>query len=414
MKVLWLTNMPVPELAGQIGLPELPYGGWLVGFFEYLKTQREVAVVTCFLGQEWGEGEVAAGRYYSFPPARVVNRRYLDALTARFRAVLRAEKPDVIHLFGTEFAHTCAMAQAAGAEGLAQRVVVNIQGVCSVGAQRYYDLLPRWVIYRPSLHDAYRMSFIWLQRMNFRAKERYERIALQSAAHIIGRTDWDEALTAQANPAATYHFCNEILRPAFYRQEPAWDLARCERHTLFMGQGGYPIKGLHAAIEALAIVAKSVPDTTLLVAGPTLRRGSYERYVAQLIRRHGLQRSVRFLGPLCEEEMRERLAKSHVLILPSFAENESNTVSEAKAVGTPVVASFVGGLPNRIRQGEDGFCYPSNAPYMLAHYVLRLFADDALALSFSGAGRAAAKRLFDPETNGRALLGIYANIAEGK
>jgi len=411
MRVLWVTNMPVPELAGQLGLQTLPYGGWLVGFFEYLKAQEDVSVVSCFLGQDWREGQVEAGRYYSFPLARVVNRRYIDVLTAHFRAILRTERPDVIHVFGTEFAHTYAMVRAAGAEGFAHKVVVNIQGLCGVCAERYYDLLPRWVIYRPSLRDAYHMSFLWLQRMNYAAKARYERLALESAAHIVGRTDWDRALTAQANPEATYHFCNEILRPAFYREKPGWDVSNCERHSLLMGQGSYPIKGLHAAVQALAIVVKKVPDARLYVAGPPLRRGSYQRYVARLMREHGLEHSVRFLGPLDEEELRARLAKSHVLILPSFAENESNTVSEAKMVGTPVVGSFVGGLPNRVRHGEDGFCYPATAPYMLAYHVLRLFADDALALSFSRAGKAAAERLFDRETNGRALLDIYAEIA---
>lgn len=421
MKVLWLTNMPIPELAGQIGLAELPYGGWLTGFFQYLKRQRDVSIVTCFLGQSWGKGEVEAGRYYSFPLARIASRRYVDSLIQYFRGAIQAERPDIIHIFGTEFCHAYAMTQAAGAERVAERVVINIQGLCAPWADRYYDLLPLRVIYGGTLYDARRMSFVWLQKLNFSVKARYERLALKGAAHIVGRTDWDKALSGQIQPRARYHFCNEILRPAFYRPEPGWAAERCQRHSLFMGQGAYPIKGVHAAIEALATVAKRYPDVKLFVAGPKLnmtrsaldwaRSGVYERHVARLIRRHGLQDNVCFLGPLDEEQMRKRLAESHALILTSFVENESNSVSEAKLVGTPVVASFVGGIPNRVRHGEDGFCYPPTAPYMLAHYILRLFEDDALAASFSQKGRMAARALFDPEANGRTLMRIYEDIA---
>lgn len=54
--------------------------------------------------------------------------------------------------------------------------------------------------------------------------------------------------------------------------------------------------------------------------------------------------------------MKERYLKSHAVISASNIENESNVVSEAKILGVPVVASFVGGLPNRINTDMMAFC----------------------------------------------------------
>ena len=63
-----------------------------------------------------------------------------------------------------------------------------------------------------------------------------------------------------------------------------------------------------------------------------------------------------------------------------------------------------------IDHGEDGFLYPFNEPYMLSHYILRLFEDRELAQQFSRKGRAHAQRTYDREGNCRRLLEIYNTI----
>lgn len=65
---------------------------------------------------------------------------------------------------------------------------------------------------------------------------------------------------------------------------------------------------------------------------------------------------IEFMNSLDSGQMKERYLRSHAVVSASNIENESNVVSEAKILGVPVVASFVGGLPNRIKHGYDGFC----------------------------------------------------------
>ncbi len=422
MKLLWLTNIVLPEIAKETGKSASPYGGWMTGLYDFIKNQQGVSIASCYMGSAWREGETAMGRYYEFPSSKFHGKRYVRMLTLCFQAILRQEGPDVIHIFGTEFSHTYAMVRAAALEGLSSRVVLNIQGLCGIYAAHFCDLLPFRAIYSCLPYDLLHASCIAVQRWRFKSKGRYETLALQEAAHVIGRTDWDRACATQANPAIRYHFANEILRGGFYEEDARWDAARCERHTLLMGQGSYPIKGTHAALEALAIIVRRYPDVLLRICGQPLRpisafgdhfrRSAYERYIHRLIKRYGLGKNVQFVGAIGAREMEQLFLRSHVLINPSFVENESNTISEAKWIGTPIVASFVGGVTNRVTHGIDGYCYPANASYMLAHYVMELFAEDARAMAFSEKGRLVARDLLNPQTNGQAIIRIYRELLQ--
>ena len=66
----------------------------------------------------------------------------------------------------------------------------------------------------------------------------------------------------------------------------------------------------------------------------------------------------------------------------STIENSPNSVGEAMLLGCPVVSSCVGGVPDMLEHGREGFLYQASVPYMLAWYVKRVFGDDELAMGF--------------------------------
>jgi len=115
---------------------------------------------------------------------------------------------------------------------------------------------------------------------------------------------------------------------------------------------------------------------------------------------------------LDEAEMVNRYLQSHVFVSASTVENESNSLSEAKALGVPVVASYVGGVIDRIEHGSTGFFYQHDAPYMLAHYISTLFRDSELCQRFSANERAASLDLNDAARNAQLLMETYANILQ--
>jgi glycosyltransferase involved in cell wall biosynthesis len=132
------------------------------------------------------------------------------------------------------------------------------------------------------------------------------------------------------------------------------------------------------------------------------------------MREYGLENHITFLGYCNENQMKEQYLKSNVFVSPSTIENESNSISEAKMLGVPVVASFVGGVTGRIQHKVDGFLYQHDAPYMLAYYIREIFTNSELAKRFSENERASAGMIHDREKNRIEAYNIYHCIMVGE
>ena len=221
------------------------------------------------------------------------------------------------------------------------------------------------------------------------------------------------------SPKAQYHFCNETLRDPFYEWE--WRYEACQKHRIFASSCVYPVKGFHYLLEAFVEVLKGYPDATLAVPGydfvhldtfvKKLREDSYHRYMRKFIEKHGLQDKIFFLGRLSPEGMKEQNLLANVFAMPSTIENSPNSLGEAMLLGTPCVASDVGGITTMMRHGEEGYIYQSTASYMLAHYIKQVFAMEEKAEVIGKAAAKHARITHDPQKNLEDLLAIYEKIA---
>ena len=79
-------------------------------------------------------------------------------------------------------------------------------------------------------------------------------------------------------------------------------------------------------------------------------------------------------------------------------------------IGTPIVAADVGGVKNFLEHERQGYIYQQTAPYMIAHYVNKLFGSEDTANTMSAAARQKARGIFDPQANRRTLMDIYALV----
>lgn len=420
MKILWVINGALPRFTRDGASAKGVSSTWLVSLADAVLRNADNELTVLYRGADAFDGLTHDGRlsYGSFtqPPTAVS----ADAARA-FLQVLADMKPDVVHIFGTEYPHTLSALQAAATiNGLSERTVVSIQGLCSVYARHYTQGLPWKTIYGYTLRDLLRHDNIRQQQRAFTQRGAFETAALGMAKHVIGRTDWDFACTHQINPALTYHKVNETLRAPFYTDR--WTPEGCRRYSLFLPQSYYPVKGTHFALEALSFLKKEFPAAHLFTTGSDpraadlhsrLRRSSYARYLAGRMRALGLDDSVTFLGNLDAEQMKRQYLSANVCISPSLIENSPNGVGEAMLLGTPVVASFVGGTASILTHGADGYLYPVDAPYMMAEYVRRIFADDALAETLSASARRHAAKTHDPEQNLKDLMAVYRQLAGG-
>lgn len=124
-------------------------------------------------------------------------------------------------------------------------------------------------------------------------------------------------------------------------------------------------KGVLELGAAWEIVAREMPEATLVVVGGGPLKGALEAVVAPLGDR------VRMVGPRPLETIPTWMAAADLLVLPSRAEGTPNVVLEALASGRRVVASAVGGVPDLITSDELGTLVPPRAPDALAKAIVR-------------------------------------------
>ena len=422
MRVLWVVNQCIPVIAKHLNIEVPNKEGWLTGLSEKLIAEKDndltlgIAFNAGFEeGRYKGEYEVTA---YGYDDDVSVPEEYDESLEYRFKEIIDDFKPDVIHIFGTEYPHTLAVCKAAPDTS---KVLIGIQGLCSVYADHYFDGLPQEMYVKETLRDRIKSDNIVKQQAKFVKRGELEIEAIKLAKNVTGRTSWDKKYTSEYNPDAKYYFMNETLRSNFY--EGKWKLETCEKHTLFASQGDYPIKGLHVLLRALPEIKKDYPDVKLYVAGnkitgeDSLKKkiliGTYGRYINKLIKDGGLSDNVVFLGSLSAEKMKERYLKSNAFISPSMMENSPNSLGEAMLLSMPVISSDVGGVRDLMSE-EEGFIYPSLDEKALVDSVKKCFelnGSDTQREMCEKAG-AKARITHDPDTNFKRLLEIYKSISE--
>lgn len=383
MNVLWLCNIMLPRISSYLNLKPRPIGGWLSGLSDQIIEKTDISLSVLFPNKEGMiTGEVERLKYSGFSPSQ--NK------IKTFKEYIKKYRPDVIHIFGTEYLHSFTMIKACEELCMLDRTIVSIQGLKSIYSKHYYCNLPVNIIHSNTFHDIVRKSNIYHGKRNFEKSGIYEIQTLKIAKNVSGRTEWDYAVAKQINPSIKYYICNETLRQSFYGVK--WNLDKVERHSIFVSQSNYPIKGFHLMIDALNLIINKYPDIKLYTTGKSplglsinekLRQSSYHAYLGKLIKKHDLAGQVVFLGELNEIEMRDRFLRTHVFVCCSSIENSPNSVGEAMLLGVPTVSSDVGGVKDMIKDEVDGFLYPYDETYMLAHYIDKVFSDDRLAEEIS-------------------------------
>lgn len=416
VKLLWLCNMaPGPIREARTGIAGS--GLWMDHVLSDLRKIPDLEIRILCRDTEDAAGKIDDAVSYGVFSEPVMHQ-YRQALEALFREELRSFHPDVIHIWGTEYGHTLAMVNAAAAEGLLERTAVSIQGLCSVYARHYAEGVPDQVQRSSTLRDFLRRDNILRQQEKYRIRGTFEEEALKKVRHIIGRTCWDKACCEKLNPGAQYHFCNETLREPFY--EGQWQYASCRKHRIFAPSCVYPVKGFHYLLEAFGQLTQKYPDAVLAVPGESflvssgknrLLQQTYHKYLARLVRKYGLENKIEFLGSLPPEGMKREYLRCQVFALPSTIENSPNSLGEAMLLGVPCVAADVGGVSTMLCHEKEGYLYQSTAPYMLSHYISRIFDMEEKAEALGASARAHALVTHDPKINAKTLLSIYAQLS---
>lgn len=166
-----------------------------------------------------------------------------------------------------------------------------------------------------------------------------------------------------------------------------------ERHGLVFAGRLTRQKALDTALDAIA----RVPDAELLVIGDGPDRERLERHALEL----GLNGRVRFVGSVPRAEVLRAFAAAQALVISSDWENFPHTAVEALALGTPLIATAVGGVPEIVRDGVNGLLVPPGEPDALAAAIARFLGSDELRARLAGAAPGSVQHLSAPLVYGR-------------
>ena len=441
MRVLWICNIMLPRIAVHLGQEVNNKEGWITGLMDavldYNKAHLDEMVqlgIAFPIGKEqpFMQDVLVVNQdydipFYGFREDTGAPEQYDMAVEQDMARIFADFKPDMIHLFGTEYPHTLAAVKSFGRPS---RTLVGIQGLCRVCAGAYMANLPQRVQKSVTFRDLVKKDTLRKQQQKFEDRGQWELGAIQGAGHITGRTEWDRYWTLKWNPGARYHALNETLRKEFYSGQWSWE--SCESHRLFFSQGDYPLKGLHYMLMALPRILSKYPDARVYVVGNSLLRGknlqgrlkisAYGTYLEKLIRGYGLEGKVHFLGRLTAEQMKEQYLKCQAFVCASSMENSPNSMGEAMLLGTPVVTSYVGGISTIIKEEEgtvfEGFCIEraeeegelGRISARLADAVCQVFADMPAAVEKAEKAKEHARQTHDAAVNNKRLVEIYRTI----
>jgi glycosyltransferase involved in cell wall biosynthesis len=334
MRIVFLTGIWPPDVGGPA-----PHGP---DFAQFLRHQgHDVQVVT--MGDS-----VPSDRPV---PVHSISRRLpfvarypLVAITgARF-----ARQADVIYA-------TATYAAAAAASAAARRPLVT-----KLVSDPAYERAWRYGLHRGTLEE-----FQAAGGSRLRALKRLRNASLRRASRLVVPSRYLAAIAAGWNLGRPIEV---LINPA----PPPLDVVPelLEPGTfVYVGRLASQ-KGLPIALAALV----EVRDARLLVVGEGPERGALEQLAGEL----HLDGRVTFAGSRSREDVLRALAGARAAVLPSLWENLPHAAVEALSVGTPVVATTVGGVPEVVHDDQNGLLVPPGDVQALAAAFRRVLDDDQL------------------------------------
>jgi glycosyltransferase involved in cell wall biosynthesis len=169
-----------------------------------------------------------------------------------------------------------------------------------------------------------------------------------------------------------------------------------------------PQKGQILLVEAFADAVAAGADARLVLCGD----GELRADIEAAARRRGVADRVRITGWISGEQVRRELLAGRALILPSFAEGLPMVILEAFALGRPVVSTWIAGIPELVRHGENGWLIPAGSREAIAEAIAEVLRTPAEELARRAArGREAVReRHFTPTETARLAAHLRGSL----
>jgi glycosyltransferase involved in cell wall biosynthesis len=167
-------------------------------------------------------------------------------------------------------------------------------------------------------------------------------------------------------------------------------------------------KGHRHLLNSIPQVLSRFPQVRFILFG----KGPLEEELRKLSLRLGIQGSVRFAG--FREDLAGILPCLDALVHPAEMEGLGVSLLQAAASGIPIVAAGVGGIPEVVRDGINGYLIPPRNPGAISEAVIKLLSDPARARQMGAEGRRIVEKEYSIESMVEGNLRVYEKVLQGK
>ncbi|MCZ2845524.1 MAG: glycosyltransferase [Candidatus Bathyarchaeota archaeon] len=190
-----------------------------------------------------------------------------------------------------------------------------------------------------------------------------------------------------------------------------WAIGRTlenQNHRVGMIAAFSRFKAHEQIVLAAPSILRTFPDTKFFLAG----EGKTKQRIIKLITSLGINANFDFLGDV--QDVRQILSKLSVFVLASHTEGLPVSILEAMALGLPVVASKVGGIPELVEDGFTGILVELNHPEEFASAIIQLLSNPEKARRMGEQGKLRIQKEYTLEQMTKKLEDCYYDLAMKK
>lgn len=412
MKVLWLS--PYDLL---IDKDINSSGGWIDMLFQHLPIKENVELIYICLSNRKTEHHNKNETKYWYLKRDHTNKfqrwcirrfglSYERTTYTGFLDILTKEKPDLIHIHGTEFTYPKEI------QNTEIPVIISIQGVLGSIYIKAFQGLPRhFMRAHTSILDHILAKGPYYSALELATSLKRERVYLKDALNVIGRTDFDYRACQVLAPNANYYHCSEILRPLFYASE--WKQEKREVLTVFSTLNSTVYKGFEVIAYAILEFQKIGINIKWLIAGLS-KNMKVVSLTTKMVKTKSFLDNIQFMGSCNDEEIVRGFMKSDMYVQVSHIENSPNSLCEAMLTGMPCIASYAGGTSSLMVENNDGVMYQDGDYISLCGAIIDLNHNEGKARDLGKNARMKSIVRHDPKLIVRDLYNIYLQVLENK
>ena len=250
-------------------------------------------------------------------------------------------------------------------------------------------------------------------RLDYRVDNIIRKV-LKNADAIITASSatYREALRSGALQESTHLIHNAVDVERFHPENNSENIRikhnLLDKFVLFTVRSHKPKYGLEYAIRAIEMVHKEDKSIHLIIGGDGPLRDYHEKLVDNL----GISECVTITGRISATELPEYYTASDVVLVPSLQEAFGLVVAEGMASGKPVIGSAVGGIPDQIVNGTNGFLVSPRCPDAIYEKVMLLATNPTLCKKMGSTGRKIAEQKFDIRDRVNRIINVYKELVQ--